>query len=144
MAKPHLRDPNKERYRSLNSRGVTYVACWAHCRRKFYEVRERDPVLAHEALARMRQLYSLEASVREASEEGGAEATGSGAAVWRASGNGWRLNSEWRFPRAGWAKRSRTFSRSASADVVTALLIRSGWSVSPRRIICSLVIAIPF
>jgi transposase len=45
--------------------GVIRVACWAHVRRKFYECRTTAPVLAHEALARIRQLYRIEADCRE-------------------------------------------------------------------------------
>ncbi|WP_197447157.1 IS66 family transposase [Tautonia plasticadhaerens] len=44
--------------------GVIKVACWAHVRRKFYECRTTAPVLAHEALARIRQLYRIEAECR--------------------------------------------------------------------------------
>jgi transposase len=40
--------------------GVTEVACWARVRRKFYESRTSAPVLAHAALARIRQLYKIE------------------------------------------------------------------------------------
>jgi transposase len=43
---------------------VTKVACWAHVRRKFYECRTTAPVPAHEALARIRQLYRIEANGR--------------------------------------------------------------------------------
>jgi hypothetical protein len=39
---------------------VTEVACWAHVRRKFFECRTSAPVLAHAALARIRQLYAIE------------------------------------------------------------------------------------
>lgn len=44
---------------------VIRVACWAHARRKFYEARSTAPVLAHEALARIRQLYRIEEACRE-------------------------------------------------------------------------------
>jgi transposase len=44
---------------------VIRVACWAHVRRKFYECRTTAPVLAHEALARIRHLYRIEADCRE-------------------------------------------------------------------------------
>jgi transposase len=44
---------------------VTEVACWAHVRRKFYESRTSAPVLAHAALARIRQLYKIEAAAEE-------------------------------------------------------------------------------
>src|SRR5262249_38927707 len=37
---------------------VIEVACWAHVRRKFFEARTSAPVLAHTALARIRQLYA--------------------------------------------------------------------------------------
>ena len=44
---------------------VIRVACWrAHARRKFYECRTTAPVLAHEALARIRQLYRIETGCR--------------------------------------------------------------------------------
>jgi hypothetical protein len=39
---------------------VIEVACWAHVRRKFFEARTSAPVLAHAALARIRQLYAVE------------------------------------------------------------------------------------
>jgi transposase len=39
---------------------VIEVACWAHVRRKFFESRTSAPVLAHAALARIRQLYKIE------------------------------------------------------------------------------------
>jgi transposase len=44
---------------------VIRVACWAHVRRKFYECRTSAPVLAHAALARIRQLYRIEEVCRE-------------------------------------------------------------------------------
>ena len=39
---------------------VTRVACWAHARRKFYDARHTAPLPAHQALARIRQLYDIE------------------------------------------------------------------------------------
>ncbi len=45
--------------------GVTEVACWAHARRKFYDARTTAPELAHEALARIGQLYDLERQAKE-------------------------------------------------------------------------------
>jgi transposase len=45
--------------------GVTEVACWAHARRKFYDARTTAPVLAHEALARIGQLYDVERRAKE-------------------------------------------------------------------------------
>src|ERR1700761_6111102 len=36
---------------------VIEVACWAHVRRKFFELRTSAPMPAHAALARIRQLY---------------------------------------------------------------------------------------
>ena len=49
--------------------GVKEVACWAHVRRKFFESRTSAPVLAHAALARIRQLYKIEAAAEEFSAE---------------------------------------------------------------------------
>jgi hypothetical protein len=45
---------------------VIEVACWAHARRKFYDAKLTAPDLAHEALARIGQLYAVE---REAKAE---------------------------------------------------------------------------
>jgi transposase len=45
--------------------GVKEVACWAHVRRKFFESRTSSPVLAHSALARIRQLYKIETAAEE-------------------------------------------------------------------------------
>lgn len=39
---------------------ITEVACWAHARRNFYDARATAPELAHQALARVRQLYDVE------------------------------------------------------------------------------------
>lgn len=44
---------------------MTEVGCWAHARRKFYENRELDPLVAHTALAYIRQLYKIESKLRE-------------------------------------------------------------------------------
>src|SRR5512135_2838612 len=49
---------------------VIEVACWAHVRRKFFEARTSAPVLAHAALARIRQLYAVEHAAEELSAEG--------------------------------------------------------------------------
>src|SRR5262249_53546685 len=42
----------------------TEVGCWAHARRKFHDARTSDPARAHEALARVRRLYDIEAEAR--------------------------------------------------------------------------------
>src|SRR5262245_47980292 len=42
----------------------TEVGCWAHARRKFHDARASDPARAHEALARIRRLYDIEAEVK--------------------------------------------------------------------------------
>jgi transposase len=39
---------------------VIRVTCWAHARRKFHDARTSAPLLAHETLARIRQLYRIE------------------------------------------------------------------------------------
>jgi transposase len=41
------------------------LGCWAHCRRYFYDAKESDPVRAHVVLARIRQLYAVEADARQ-------------------------------------------------------------------------------
>jgi transposase len=46
-------------------RDVIEVACWAHVRRKFFESRTSSPVMAHAALARIRQLYKIETVAEE-------------------------------------------------------------------------------
>lgn len=48
---------------------VIEVACWAHVRRKFFEARTSASVRAHEALARIGQLYAIERQARELSAE---------------------------------------------------------------------------
>jgi hypothetical protein len=48
---------------------VIEVACWAHVRRKFFEARTSAPVLAHAALARIRQLYRIEQGAAELSAD---------------------------------------------------------------------------
>jgi transposase len=48
----------------------TEVGCWAHARRKFHDARASDPARAHEALARIRRLYDVEADARSAGDAG--------------------------------------------------------------------------
>jgi hypothetical protein len=52
-------------YAGLYERDVTEAACWAHARRKFFEVQAttRSP-LALEALRRIAALYAIEATIR--------------------------------------------------------------------------------
>jgi transposase len=40
------------------------VGCWVHCRRHFYESKESDPTRATVVLARIRQLYEVEAEAK--------------------------------------------------------------------------------
>src|SRR5262249_43592343 len=51
-------------YHPLYVTGATHVGCWAHARRGFFEAKESDPARAHEALARIRLLYAVEAEAK--------------------------------------------------------------------------------
>jgi hypothetical protein len=44
--------------------GATHVGCWSHAHRGFFEAKDSDPARAHEALARIRLLYAVEAEAR--------------------------------------------------------------------------------
>ena len=44
---------------------VVEVGCWAHARRKFVEAQKTSPREAHEAVARIRQLYAVEHDAKE-------------------------------------------------------------------------------
>jgi transposase len=58
-------------YDGIDAGGKVHeVGCWAHARRKFYETRASDPERAHEALARIRQVYDVEDRARELTDEG--------------------------------------------------------------------------
>lgn len=46
---------------------VTEVACWAHARRKFYDVRHSDAALSTQALAYIRLLYDVEDEAKKLS-----------------------------------------------------------------------------
>ena len=48
----------------------TEVGCWAHARRKFHDARAGDAARSHEALARIRSLYEIEAEARSLDEAG--------------------------------------------------------------------------
>ena len=52
-------------YEALYRAGAVHAACWAHARRYFYDARLSDPKRAHEALARIRTLYAVEAEAKE-------------------------------------------------------------------------------
>jgi hypothetical protein len=47
------------------SGGIVEVGCWVHCRRHFYEAKESDTARSHLVLARIRQLYEVEAEAKE-------------------------------------------------------------------------------
>jgi hypothetical protein len=52
------------------SRGaIVEVACWAHARRKFHEAQRTAGRVAHEALARIGQLYALEREFKGANDD---------------------------------------------------------------------------
>jgi transposase len=52
-------------YAGLYEGGVTEAACWAHARRKFFDVQAAtQSPLAHEALQRIAALYAIEATIR--------------------------------------------------------------------------------
>jgi len=48
----------------------TEVGCFAHARRKFHDARISDPARAHEALARIRRLYEIEAESKPLDDAG--------------------------------------------------------------------------
>jgi hypothetical protein len=48
----------------------TEVGCWAHARRKFHDARASDAARAHEALARIRALYEIEAEAKSLDDAG--------------------------------------------------------------------------
>ena len=55
-------------YQSLFTNPVvamTPVGCWAHVRRKFYDIREQYPGVCHWALGLIRQLYDVEREIKE-------------------------------------------------------------------------------
>jgi transposase len=50
--------------------GPTEFGCWAHARRKFHDARTRDPARSHEALARIRRPYEVEAEAGSLDDAG--------------------------------------------------------------------------
>ncbi len=51
-------------------RDITEVACWAHCRRKFYEAQSSDLMRSTVMLAYIRLLYDVEREAQEAELDG--------------------------------------------------------------------------
>ncbi len=51
-------------YNPLYAAGATHVGCWAHARRVFFEAKDSDAARAHDALARIRLLYTVEAEAK--------------------------------------------------------------------------------
>jgi transposase len=47
-------------YDAVYSRGVIEVACWAHCRRYFFEAQESDSIRSAQMLGMIQQLYAVE------------------------------------------------------------------------------------
>ena len=46
--------------------GIILVGCWAHVRRKFYESLKSDAVRANYVLSKIKQIYKIEADIKEA------------------------------------------------------------------------------
>ncbi|MFO0935529.1 MAG: transposase [Gemmataceae bacterium] len=44
---------------------IVEVSCWAHARRKFVEAEKTSPREAHEAVARIKQLYAVEHEAKD-------------------------------------------------------------------------------
>jgi transposase len=59
-------------YNSIYEGGATHVGCWMHARRYFFDARLSDPERAHEALARIRALYAVEADAKRRNITGAA------------------------------------------------------------------------
>lgn len=55
---------------------IIEVACWAHARRKFYDAQRSAGAVAHEALARIGQLYAIERELTAACSGAWSELTG--------------------------------------------------------------------
>jgi hypothetical protein len=51
-------------YDAIYQAGAIHAGCWAHARRYFFDARLVSPELAHEALARIRTLYAVEADAK--------------------------------------------------------------------------------
>src|SRR6185312_13924299 len=57
-------------FEQLTASGIVLAACWAHTRRKFYEVHvATDSPIAAEALRRIGELYTIEERIRGRSAE---------------------------------------------------------------------------
>ena len=69
-------------YRALAEKGEVQLAfCWAHVRRKFYELAAAGPApIATEALERIAALYRIETEIRGPSRRGAPRSSGSNAA----------------------------------------------------------------
>lgn len=58
-------------YKALFARGVTELGCWAHARRKFFDLHAANKsVIAEEALQRIAALYAIEQTTRHLDVEG--------------------------------------------------------------------------
>src|SRR5262249_62138980 len=60
----HLRTTNVYDH-LFTAGGIIEVGCWVHCRRHFFEAKDSDPTRAHLVLARIRQLYEVEAEAKK-------------------------------------------------------------------------------
>ena len=66
----HLMVDDYSGYKALFQKGVTELACLAHCRRKFFDLHAAGGhAVAEEALRRIGELYAIEAQAREGREE---------------------------------------------------------------------------
>lgn len=61
---------------------MTHIGCWAHCRRKFHDARLNAPGQAAHALGLIRQLYDIEASIKDKPPQVRAQTRSTAATPW--------------------------------------------------------------
>jgi transposase len=137
-------------FETLVGAKIALAACWAHARRKFYDVhQETESPVAAQALARIAEIYAIETEVRGRSADERQRVREARTALWsRRSRLGWRASSSGYHRAAAWPRLSAmhlcagrrcagSWTMAALSSTTTRSSGPSGRSLSGARIISS-------
>ena len=110
---------------------IRLAFCWAHVRRKFYELAENSPV-ATEVLQRIASLYAIEDDIRVSPPRTVAvSATSAAVLSWMISASFWKPEAARSAARAGSARRSATRSHAGTGWPASLMMAASISTTTP-------------
>ena len=123
-------------YKALFADGVTELGCWAHARRKFFDVHKASgSPLAKEALERIGALYAIEAKLRDldAADAAPRAPTLPRAQARRTQTTGWTACSPWCWATPVWPVPSTTRSGAGARSRASSTMVATRSTTTPSK-----------